>query len=300
MLGSALIALRWILVVIGLVLIFAIKKCESFKRLNIALFGILVVIIIEFSWNKMTQQRLDKLSPTTEISVMTYNLFFKNKSPNSIIEILDRTDSDLLVVQELTPNWKTQLNNSFQSKYPYQRTVALNGTHGIGFYSKFPIQKYQLLKNSHKLPIAQIVELLINDKRIQVINAHLASPAIAVENPDNFLKLYSSNYQLRKQQTEEINMIVLNDQNNFSAQILIGDLNTIPIEPIYRDVKRNWVDLYSVVGNGFRFNFPNSTRISPFLTLDYILLRGAINGTEFKVIDGGSSDHLALIGQVEI
>jgi endonuclease/exonuclease/phosphatase (EEP) superfamily protein YafD len=38
-----------------------------------------------------------------ELKVMTYNVFFKNKHPNSTVETIRKADPDVLLIQELTP-----------------------------------------------------------------------------------------------------------------------------------------------------------------------------------------------------
>ncbi|MEM7549271.1 MAG: endonuclease/exonuclease/phosphatase family protein [Bacteroidota bacterium] len=229
---------------------------------------------------------------------MTYNLFFKNRSPSSSLTIIKESNPDILLVQELIPSWEKRLNNSIGKDYPYRKTLPLRGTHGIGIYSKYPILANHFLKNESSLPFAQIVEVKIGIKRIQLVNTHLASPAIAIENPDNFLSLFASNYRKRISQLQKINS--LTRKKEFNVQIMAGDLNTTRYEPLFRNIESEWVDLFSISGIGSQENFPNSSKTNPLLALDYIFARGALNSIETQVIEGGGSDHLAIIGKIEI
>lgn len=297
--GTILIMLRWIFLASGLAFFYLTLKRVASKHFKIWLIIIIVIIPSEYAWNKFNEQTLKNDQTSIEVSLMTYNVFFKNSNTDSSVNKIKNCDSDILVIQELTPDWKVKLETSIGQKYPYRRISALRGTHGIGVYSKFPIIDSQLLGNNER-PYAQVVELNINGKNVQLINVHLASPAIAVEHPENFIGLFSSNYELRSKQLENINMVANRSESDFNAQILIGDLNTTRYEPIYRDIKSNWVNLYDLSGTGWGFNFPNSNRIDPILTLDYVFVRGVVKGIEIKVIEGGSSDHLALAAKIII
>lgn len=53
-------------------------------------------------------------------------------------------------------------------------------------------------------------------------------------------------------------------------------------------------------GSGFGFNFPHTNTVIPFLTLDYILAKGSAKCISSKVLQGGSSDHLAIMSTIEI
>jgi endonuclease/exonuclease/phosphatase (EEP) superfamily protein YafD len=299
-LGSILILFRWVLFGFGLALLYHTARRITPRQFNVALVLILLAILFEYGWNKLYEKKLKDDIGTTNVSLMTYNIFFKNQSLHSSIENIENCDPDILVIQELTEDLRMKIENSIGSSYAYKRTLALRGTHGIAVYSRYPILKYELLKDSHNRPFAQIAELKIENKKIQLINVHLASPAVAVENPHNFIDLFSLNYQLRSQQMERINIVADEKENQFSAQILMGDFNTTSYEPLYRNMRRHWVNLYEEAGSGWGATFPNSSKIDPIITLDYIFGRGAVKGMEVKVIEGGGSDHLALLGKIKI
>ncbi|WP_157446867.1 endonuclease/exonuclease/phosphatase family protein [Cytophaga aurantiaca] len=88
--------------------------------------------------------------------------------------------------------------------------------------------------------------------------------------------------------------------NPSDVSILIGDLNTTPYEPLYRNLRNTWVDVFNEVGEGNSSTFPNTSKATPFLRLDYILIKGAATPVSAKVLNSGSSDHLGLVGKVKI
>lgn len=297
-LGTALILGRWGILLVGALLFFLSTKRITPKRLQYILLGSLLLIGLEFIFTKLNEASPQEVSTDTEVTLLTYNLFFKNKNPDVILNQIKQTNPDILVVQELTPAWVAILSKSLGQVYLYKRIYADKGTHGIGVYSKYKLSNDTLLLNDSKKPFAQIVTTRILNKKIQIINTHSASPAAAVEHPENFLSLFSTNYTLRENQFEKIEQLL--KSNPSDAYILIGDLNTTHYEPIYRNLRSNWVDVFTEVGEGSNKTFPNTSRSKPFLTLDYILIKGAIAPVSSKVLGSGSSDHLGLVGRVKI
>jgi endonuclease/exonuclease/phosphatase family metal-dependent hydrolase len=89
-------------------------------------------------------------------------------------------------------------------------------------------------------------------------------------------------------------------QANLYPQLLVGDLNTTRHEPLFREIKTEWVDLYDQAGNGWGLNFPHSEKLNPVFTLDYIFGRGLLEALELRVVEDGGSDHLAIAGKIKI
>jgi hypothetical protein len=81
--------------------------------------------------------------------------------------------------------------------------------------------------------------LKVQNKTVQLANVHLASPALAIENKDRFFSLYHQNYKQRKSQLEKINNDLLANSDKFDCQLLVGDLNKIEYEPIFKNLKHN-------------------------------------------------------------
>ncbi len=295
LLGTALIVSRWLLFISGLILILWARKKESSKFLTITLLFSLFLIPVEYLYNKLNQEKLEETVHTQTISLLNYNVYFKNSKPLSIVEKIKKASPDVLCFQELTPKINEQLLKAFSITYPYRITHLLNGTHGIGTYSKYPITEAIELHNKRGLPYAQLMKLNFKGKKIGLINVHLTSPAVALENPDRFFSLLKTNYSLRTEQLEEINAQVKIRYPETSV-IMTGDLNTTKYEPLYRDISSDWVNINSETSNSEQTTFPNSNTRKPLITIDYIWLKGKLQGLESKVLKGGHSDHLAIQG----
>jgi endonuclease/exonuclease/phosphatase (EEP) superfamily protein YafD len=296
--GTALILGRWGFLLVGLLLLFLTSRRITSKKTQYFLLASLLLISVEFIFTKLNEATPKEISSNTELTLMTYNLFFKNRNPDVILNQIKETNPDILVVQELTPQWVHLLSKSLEHTYPYKTIYANKGTHGMGVYSKYKLSSDTLLLHESKKPFAQIVNVRVLNKKIQLINTHTASPAAAVEHPENFLSLFSSNYSQREKQFTQIEDAAENNSNAIS--ILIGDLNTTSYEPLYRNLRNNWIDVFNEVGEGSNKTFPNTSRSKPFLTLDYIFIKGAITPVSAHVLNSSSSDHLALVGKIKI
>lgn len=286
--------LQILLVVIGL------KLPHKNKIVKYCSLLIGFICLIEVGFSLYSNSNVDSGGVDTALTVMSYNLFFKNGRKDQSIAIIKKANPDVLFVQELTPNWAAKIENSLEGAYKYKVTESLDGTHGIGIYSKYKIDNQRLLNNSARKPFAQVVDLSINNKSIQLINTHLASPAVAIENKDRFFSLFRENYQIRKKQIKALNALAENGSKKFDCQLLVGDLNTLHSEPIFKRLKFKWVNSNNGLLRWMKFNFPHSSKIIPIVTLDYVLGRGEMKFLESKVLEGGSSDHLAIMTKIEI
>ncbi|MCI4670335.1 MAG: endonuclease/exonuclease/phosphatase family protein [Bacteroidia bacterium] len=300
LLGSMLGFLQFPLMLMGLLILWTRRK-KGFKNIDKALAFILLILFVNAVVDRTQRLRWVPLSKNTkEISLTSYNLFFKNNYKQNILNEIKANETDLLFVQELTPAWKNKLAPLLARRYKYQKDLRSRYTYGIGIYSKYPIISYKMLRNTAKQPFCQIAEISINNQKVVFVNVHLASPAVAVENPDRFFSLYAQNYKDRKNQMEEL-QAYLDKNHSGQAMVMVGDLNTPRMEPLYRKLRHRWADLYKKTGYGPGWTFPNIEQLPmPLITLDYILYRGKIKGKSFKVLPGSSSDHLAIYGKLQL
>lgn len=295
--GLGLHFLRWWL--IGFGLLFAYWGWKSQRlRSSKALIVIVLLLVGEWTFHRVFYQSLDQVKNSpTELSLMSYNVFFKNTYPAQALSLIRQQQADVLLVQELTPAWHQRLVNTFGKQYPYRAVKPLVGTHGLGIYSKYPLKAIRYLNTSANRPISQTVTLIRNNKSIQLTNIHLASPSRAVEQPERFFEHMETNAALRvKQWSKLMNFLRVHKAN---PQLIIGDANTLPYEPVYQNLRKSFVDLHSTSGTFFGWTFPNTARIPfPFLRLDYAFARGELEATKMEVIEGGSSDHLPIYIEV--
>lgn len=235
---------------------------------------------------------MDPVSSRHKISVMSYNLLFNNKSKGQAIEVIEKENADVVMVQEMTHEWHEKLLGAFKLKYPYRYLYPDRGVRGLGVFSKYPMSKKCYVFSDNRKPLAQVVDLNLKGTNLSLVNVHLASPAVALENPDNFLTLYLENYKKRTGQWSRLHNEL---KNNWGTDVVIaGDFNTMPIEPLYQEITSDYVDADHDWVWWRSATFPNVADKTAILPLDYFFLQGELAVDEFEVIEGGSSDHFAI------
>ncbi len=290
---------QWPIITIVAIILW-IKRKQKRTTVYVSLLAVGGLLFLNLSYEQI--KRFHFTSPVgtkNKVSILSYNLFFKNKYPQQILNEIQEVNPDILVVQELTGAWEGYLKQKIAERYKYQKLYIHNGTHGLGLLSKYPIESCEYIKNKSGLPVSQINNIVINGKALILVNTHLPSPGGAVENPDNFYALFMASCRGKKEQWEKIEN-TLNEKYQGQPQVVAGDLNTMGIEPLYRHIRHDWRDLFAEKGKGSGWTFPNIAKMPPLITLDYILFRGNIKPITSKVLKGSSSDHLAIYGEIEI
>lgn len=296
LLGTALIVGRWFLVVIGLLCLLRVRKYGFTPRLKV--FAVTVFILLaDSAYNVISFANLPADTRQQNLSLFSYNVYFKNKTPEQSLDLIDANHADIMALQEVDMAWKQWIDKRLAPHYAHKAVNAVYGTHGLAVYSKYPITASEIINNSAGKPVAQLVEVNVNGKKVLIINAHLASPAAAVEHPEEFLTHFKSSYYARAQQIAAINQQVNTRFAHTQARFFMGDLNTTLYEPLFREVRQTWVNLHDAKGTGSSHTFPAS---KPLLSVDYILAQGLVQAVKCQVIKGGTSDHLAVWGEVKL
>ncbi|MEL6823553.1 MAG: hypothetical protein AAFP70_17475, partial [Calditrichota bacterium] len=111
---------RWILVAVGLVLLVFAVKCHKANWLrNLLIFSILL-LPFEFSWNKINEATFKKGDYRNELSLLSYNIFFKNQAPRQSLNIIQEREPDILFLQEITKSWDRLLKDALKKTYPHR------------------------------------------------------------------------------------------------------------------------------------------------------------------------------------
>lgn len=328
-LGSGLIIFRWFFIGFGLFLTYLFYRRVAARGYTLSIALLTVMVLMEYGWTRLHEASPEKAATAeTPVTLMTYNLLFINENANPCIKSIREQQPDILVLQEFTHYWRHTLDAAIGDLYPYKMLHPSKSYDGLGIYSRYKILGDTTLHNGtmpfdNRAHYAQLADLLIHDKHVQVINVHLSSPAVALEHShgiQQFSQLLEWNYQLRIQQLDAIETLLHDTDTSFhatltskrsarqqpttlhpaDAYIMLGDYNTPRYEPLFRTLKYDWVNLFDIAGEGYSYSFPNTRRLDPFLSLDHIMLKGAVQGIEAKVIKGGSSDHCAVVGKVKL
>lgn len=220
--------------------------------------------------------------PEGSIKVLSYNTLAYNTSeagtPNGILLYILYSGADIVCVQEhnqyVVANDETW--NEVNKVYTYSDTLCV-GTGGscIAVFSKYPIRKRQHIDFESKGNLAGVFDIDINGKLVHLINCHLETVGLSIEDKEGFQKIVNgeSHAHEAKHETKLLASKIKDSTVKRAAQaraiakyindhkgesiILCGDFNDHPLSYTHRMIASGLTDCYRKAANlpGFSFNY---------------------------------------------
>ncbi|MEO1054285.1 MAG: endonuclease/exonuclease/phosphatase family protein [Bacteroidota bacterium] len=188
--------IKWV-ILIFLLLVLGIRSVRS-RRVFLTAYIIflisLEVLMTRLSWQGTARVDLDS---TQELKVLSYNVYFKNGDYKKTLKVIQNADADILLLQEVTPVWHKRLKGKLLHRFPHHYAKPMTSAHGLVIYSRFPLRDTRIVYDEYNQPIAIIAITTIGNAQLHLFNLHLESPAVAVENPNDFFGLMQKNYAMR-------------------------------------------------------------------------------------------------------
>ncbi len=302
--GTLLMFFRWPVIAALVLLASMALWCRHRLRGSVAL---LMATALFMEWGHTYRQHAQLgpvLRPSTEVRVLSQNLYFRNTEQHNIIAGLLAEDPDVVALQEVTPSFQQHLR-ALHERYAYSRVDAQHGTHGFALFSDYPLSHHILLRNKSGRSIAQCARLEIPGRTINLCNAHLASPAWALTSLRYGYGRYRHNTVQRVRQWHSIRRHLAGSRR----AMVLGDLNTFGMEPLYRRITKDFVDtarefkgeiIRGDLGPGP--TWPISPRLPgpPIFKIDYILASGAMESIYSSRLPWLGSDHLGVRATLRI
>lgn len=270
--------------------------------------------------------KTDKI-PEDAIKILTYNVMrFDNlkkdnqiNPPSKILKYIQETDADIVCIQEFGASKdnnsilsEKDMENAFK-KYPYYYAYPLkfpypNQDYGLAVFSRFPILSFKKIPYESIYNGAFETELDIRGKRVSLINCHLESNKLSVEERSNYYQLtkeidtqsldyftqtmakrLTPAFKARADQAQIISQIIKENQNPYI--IVCGDFNDTPISYARFKIKGNLCDAFVESGCGLGITY-NKYRF--LFRIDYILHSNNIKSYNCTVGNLKDSDHYPL------
>jgi Metal-dependent hydrolase len=297
------------------------------KKWKYTLVGIVTILICINPILRYTpfNSKSENVPKENTIKVLTYNIMFfafqdhTKEKPNPIIEYIIKSDADIVCLQEFQASKSEQNLNLNKIKkalsiYPYSHIEFYaddaSNKMGIAVFSKYKILKSRKIEYKSEGNGSTIHELKINDKTLTLVNNHLESFKLTMEDRSNYTKFIqkpgtdafgdlrgSINNKIgpalmkRAKQAQIIRKEINNIESDYT--IVCGDFNDTPISYVLRtiqgeDLKDAFVESGFGFGNTYNQNFF-------WFRIDHILYSPnmeAINCTVDKV---EYSDHYPVL-----
>lgn len=212
------------------------------------------------------------------LTVLSANVYVGQGDPGTIVELVDRYDVDLLVVQELTPKFARNLRRAgIASRLPEAIAEVSQGAGGGGIYSRLPLRPIAPGAPTYfRQPRAEL--RLSDGRRVRVADVHPLTPG------------------RRGVEAWEHSLEDLPTTGSGAPWLLVGDFNaTLDSSLLRKTIDRGYRDAGDVAAEALEPTWPNAGRaVPPLITIDHILADSRIDVVEYGVDDVPGSDHRSI------
>lgn len=300
--------------------------CLIFRQWRQSIISVLVLLICSgsiltyFPINKHTDQ-----VPEDCIKLVTYNTMrfeylrpHTKENPNPIVQYLIDSEADIICIQEYgASNDKNKLDLNDLKKV-FKRTPHCHVEHlmfpyegeelGLAIFSRFPILNTKKIPYDSQHNGSFIAELDINGRKVTLINNHLESNRLSIEErvvyedltkeptmtelksfTQAMFKRLTPAFKIRAKQAQIIEKEIHETQNPYI--IVCGDFNDTPISYTRHKIKGDLKDAFVESGQGMGVTF-NKYRF--LFRIDYILYSKNMKSYNCTVGKLRNSDHYPL------
>ncbi len=221
-------------------------------------------------------------APEGSIKVLSYNtLSFAegqtdSEGVNLVLAYLKQQDADIVCLQEAMPNGqiREQMDSLLHAQYPFMRCmVHPAGSNAVLVLSKFPILHSELVPYESKGNMTAAFTLSIDGKKVLLLNNHLETTGLSIEERHEFKSLVKGNMDTDKaERTSKLLFVKLGEsakrrapeaeavaryvrQHRGESIILCGDFNDGPISYAHHVVAKELTDCFVASGNGLGISY---------------------------------------------
>ena len=226
-------------------------------------------------WYSLPGTRAVAGGPT--LALLLANVYTRNDRYEALSSLIDETQADVVVLQELTPAWLSNLEPALVD-YAFRLAIPRDDAFGIGIFSRKPMPSVEAI-DSLPLALPTIAATIeVSGRPLTLVATHSIPPIGMADNDAGSEHLHS------------VAAIV----NERRADVLIGDLNTTMWGASYRRLEdatglRNTRRGFGVL--------PSWPTFLPFamIPLDHCLVSGRIDVVETTLGEHIGSDHRPLL-----
>lgn len=269
-------------------------------------------------------QRVDNVPKEKVLKVLTYNVMgfgyrdHSEKSPNKIVQYIANSDADIVCLQEYGVSKSDKHLTSEKlfdalKMYKYRSVIPISSskfqTFGIAVFSKYPIASSRRIKYDSSFNGSSIHELDVNGKKLVLINNHLESFKLTMEDRSRystFIKNLNTEtfdglkvaidqklgpaFRMRAKQARAVAEEIKKADGNYL--LVCGDFNDTPISYAHRTIQAaGLTDAYAESGMGMGITY-NSNFF--WFRIDNILHSANMKAMNCTIDKVRYSDHYPL------
>lgn len=108
---------------------------------------------------------------TSDLKVMSYNVYYENPDPASILEEVAKYKPDIVFLMEYSSAVQAEIEDKF-SDYPYKLIEPSRRTMGLALFSKLPFEQSEVHRFAEtRIPIFE-VEFELNGQLVSFVGGH--------------------------------------------------------------------------------------------------------------------------------
>ncbi|MBA3395074.1 MAG: endonuclease/exonuclease/phosphatase family protein [Deltaproteobacteria bacterium] len=235
-----------------------------------------------------------RAEPALELRLMTYNLNYGNPSPRTSLDAIEQADVDIVLLQEITREWRAALEQRFAKQYPYRvYRITGHGSAGIATLSKHPITDEQLWSPPARTGAWFPAQRLVIDSplgTLQILNVHLR-PCL---DGGSWVKGFMTTPPVRRKEIEahwkkmdyQLPTIVAGDFNEDASGRAIDYLQHHGMTRVATTGPTTWHYVTHTHGK---------THDLLKMDIDHVMIDSHFVATDAHVVDAGTSDHRPVI-----
>ena len=227
-----------------------------------------------------------KLSDALSIKIMSYNVWEFNKDQIAMTEVIKQEKPEILLLQEIKPNWIQKIKNTLNKQYSGSLHVAYEPSIKLAVISIYPLKKTEAFTQKTR---AQKVVIKTPFGLMTVINIH------AIKKKGWKYK----HLQMKKLLEDDI-------VPEKGPLIFGGDFNTNEQSQSYKMINKYLDNAHSRVGCGYGFTYParpslftvKHYSILPVIRIDHIFYSNHLILLSARTIyESGGSDHFPIVAR---
>jgi len=229
--------------------------------------------------------------PEGDLTVATFNTYVQTPDADHVLDLVDRVDPDVLLLQEVFPDRQAILEEALADRLPNTMTIQSEGVGGVMVASRWPIVENRPISTGNEDVRSTAVAVLdVDGQRVQVVPVHLRSPCptcgasltdrLTLEGESRALEMAS----------------VLAALDRGMPAIVGGDFNSTERSAAYRTLARaGFDDAHRAAGSGAGFSWPADGQLPwPVFRIDWLFGRDLVAVDEW-VDRAGPSDHRPVV-----
>jgi endonuclease/exonuclease/phosphatase (EEP) superfamily protein YafD len=223
-----------------------------------------------------------QLEPGDTLRVMSLNTWFRNEDPNRLLEYLETSGADLIVLQEISTDEGRGLHARLKI-YPYAFVEGAGASDSV-VLSRWPITAVELVPLSADSVSAIRATIDWNGQPITLIGAHLHWPI---------------GPRTAERRNSELAGLSLLAQSHPGPLVMLGDFNITPWSPHFESFLRVSGLQDCAVGHGVDPTWPSQVILAG-IRIDHCFASSHWRSVDALTGPAVGSDHRPMIVELEL